>query len=199
MTMKSRTLFLAILACALGAFAGLAPQEPAPDSSAPILEAIDRANGCCEPHYTSVHLRVFENGRAEWDEPVPPAFPDDAPADLDRASGEKQFVRKTATLSKKELNAVSWAVRSMSLLEPKYRTPAADMNIDNDDWIEFSARDKKKSYKVTVAFGNPISEENYQDAPRALKTVVCSVEKIRLAHTKETKDMAWCTNYWMGW
>jgi len=199
--MKSRRPSLAVFLAAfgaLGASAVLQPQQPARDSPPPILEAVSRANGCCEAHYAEVRLRVFEDGRAEWDEPRP-ADTSSADAGLDQSGPAREFVRKQAVLTKKELNAVNWAVHSMSLLQPKYRAPAADTNIDNDDWMEFSARDNKKTYKVSVAFGNLITEENYRGAPRALKTVVCNIEKIRLAHTHETGDLDWCANYWMGW
>jgi hypothetical protein len=59
-----------------------------PASAPPILEAIDRAAGCCETHINMAHLQVFADGRIEWDERTATA-------------GKWQFIRKTPVATKK--------------------------------------------------------------------------------------------------
>jgi len=153
----------------------------------PILEAIDHADGCCEAHINMAHLRVFADGRIEWDEKF-------------AVNGKWQFPRKTSTATKKELKAVRWAVNSMSGLASIYSTPAAENNIDNDDWIEITGRSAKKTRNVTVAFGSSIDEANYASAPPGLKTLVCTIAIIRNSRTHEdSADLAWCSKYYVGY
>ena len=37
-------------------------------SDSPILEARDFSGGCCQPNRDTTYLRVFPNGKAEWEE-----------------------------------------------------------------------------------------------------------------------------------
>lgn len=157
-------------------------------SAQPVLEAIDRAAGCCETPIDMADLRVFADGKIEWDEMTATPF------------GKLEFVHKTSVATKKELKAVRWAVASMSGLSPSYVAAAAQGNIDNDDWIEITGRDAKRIRKVIVGFGNSIDEENYTDAPPALKTVVCTIAIIRQSRAHEpAPDTAWCRKYYVGY
>jgi hypothetical protein len=102
---------------------------------------------------------------------------------------------KNAGGDQKELKAVRWAVASMSGLAPTYGTAAARNNIDDDDWIEITGRDAKKTHKVIVAFGSYIDEKNYADAPPALKTVACTIQIIgNRARTRPNRTSAGAGN-----
>ena len=57
------------------------------DRDSPILEARDFSGGCCQPNRDTTYLRVFPDGKVEWEE-------------FDEA--EKSYVAHQAVLSKKQ-------------------------------------------------------------------------------------------------
>jgi hypothetical protein len=86
------------------------------DSDSPILEARDISGGCCQPSRDTTYLRVFPDGKAEWDE---------------FNEAKKSYVAHQAVLSKKQMRAVKWAIDNMKDCQaPTQENPPRE-NIDS--------------------------------------------------------------------
>ena len=175
--------------CAWGFLASLSSFAPPiaaqqATSSSSILDARDISEGCCDSHYNRTYLRVFADGRAEWE-----AFDEQ----------EKAFIVHQGILPKKKLKAIQWAVDNMRGLEKRYDGKAGENNIDS--WYRFAITGKRedKTYHTDIIFGLPVTGKNYSGLPGSLRTVVCNFAMTRSELANETADLEFCRKYYVGW
>ena len=156
------------------------------DSDSPILEAREISGGCCQPNRNSTYLRVFSDGKVEWDE-----F-DDA---------KKDYVTHHAVLSKKQMRAVQWALDNMKGLASHYTAKEAEGNIDSEYNFTVMGRRKDKTYRTEIFVGLSVDADNYSQLPAPLRTVACSVAIMRnqLTNEKADFDLGFCRKYYAGW
>lgn len=154
------------------------------DSDSPILEAREISGGCCQPNRDTTYLRVFSDGKVEWDE---------------FNSANKSYVVHRAVLSKKQIRAVRWAVDNMKGLASYYTAKDAEGNIDSEYTFTIMGRKKDRTYRTEVFFGLPVDAENYSKLPTPLRTVACSVSVTRSQLTNEKADLEFCRKYYVGW
>ncbi len=168
--------FASVLPCMLGG------QES--KVTAPILEARDIAGGCCDIHHDRTYLRVFADGRVEWDE-------------IDFKT--QRSVPHQSILSKKQLNAVRWAVDNLKGLDKIYTANYAQGNIDSMFSFRITASGSGRDYHTDISFGLPVSAENYAALPTRVRTVVCNIAIPRSQLAGEKTDLTFCKKYYVGW
>src|SRR5215469_3265184 len=82
----------------------------------PILEARDSSGGCCSLRYDRTYLRVFADGRVEWE-----VFDEQAkPSLVEGTNVWTAFIAHKETLSKKKLKSIQWAIENMKGLKEFY-------------------------------------------------------------------------------
>jgi hypothetical protein len=114
--------------------------------AAPILDVRDISQGCRSGRYDRTYLRVFGDGRVEWE-----AFDEH----------EKAFIVRQETLSNKKLNAIQWSIDTMKGLKDCYVGKGAENNIDDGYRFAITGRRGDKTYKTEIGFGLAVSGENY--------------------------------------
>ncbi len=184
--MKQRTRKLGVVALRVVLMMALAPSTRAQpeDGRSPILEAREVSGGCCQPSRDTTYLRVFSDGRAEWDV---------------YDEKQKSYVTHQTLVSKKQMRAVKWAIRNMKGLGKSYTGKYAAGNIDSYYSFQITTYDRGKTYETDVFFGLEVDSENYSELPVSLRTVACNVAitRSRLAH--EEADLNFCRKYYVGW
>ena len=154
------------------------------DSDSPILEARDISGGCCQLSRDTTYLRVFPDGKAEWDE---------------FNEAKKSYVAHQAVLSKKQMRAVKWAIDNMKDLLGSYTGKSAEGNIDSFYSFAITARKNDKTYRTEIFFGLPVDADNYSKLPTPLRNVACNVSVTRGQLTNEKPDLEFCRKYYVGW
>jgi hypothetical protein len=156
------------------------------DSDSPILEAREISGGCCQSDRNTTYLRVFSDGKAEWDE-------------FDYA--KKSYVAHQAVLSKKQMRAIQWAVDNMKGLASFYSGKYAKGNIDSEYTFSIMGRKKDTNYRTEIFFGLAVDAENYSELPARVRAVACNVSVTRGQLTNETTDFdsEFCRKYYVGW
>jgi len=151
---------------------------------AAILDARDISEGCCDSHYNRTYLRVFADGKVEWDA-------------LDPLTNKS--VGHQGTLSKKKVKAIQWAIDNMKGLDKRYDGKAGENNIDS--WYRFAITGKQlnKTYHTDIVFGLPVSGKNYSGLPDRVRTVVCNIAVTRSELANEKADLEFCRKYYVGW
>ena len=156
----------------------------AKESGSPILEAREISGGCCQPSHDSTYLRVFPNGRAEWDQYDP---------------AKKLYVPHHAVLSRKQLRAVKWAIESMRNLAKSYTGEYAKGNIDSFYSFAITGSEKDRTYQTEIFFGLPVDAENYSELRVPVRTLACNVSVVRTRLANEEADLEFCKMYYVGW
>lgn len=156
----------------------------AKESGAPILEAREISGGCCQPSYDHTYLRVFPNGRAEWEQYDP---------------AKNRYVLHHAVLSRKQLRAVDWAIASMKNLAKSYTAESAKGNIDSFYSFAITGSEKGKTYQTEIFFGLPVDAENYSELRVPVRTLACNVSVVRTRLANEEADLEFCKKYYVGW
>lgn len=154
------------------------------DTDSPILEARDISGGCCQPNYDSTYLRVFSDGKVEWDE-------------FDSAT--RSYVPHKAVLSKKQMKAVQWAILNMKGLASFYTGAYAKGNIDSQYSFAITGRKNGNIYHIDIFFGLDVDADNYSDLPARVRSVACNVAVTRSQLTNEKVDLDFCRKYYVGW
>ena len=154
------------------------------DRDSPILEARDFSGGCCQPNRDTTYLRVFPDGKVEWDE-------------FDEA--EKSYVAHQAVLSKKQMRAIKWAIDNMKDLASSYTGQYAKGNIDSFYSFAIIGRKNDKTYRTDIFFGLSVDGDNYSKLPTPLRNVACNVSVTRSQLTNEKADLDFCRKYYVGW
>jgi hypothetical protein len=154
------------------------------DRDSPILEARDISGGCCQPSRDTNYLRVFSDGKVEWEE-------------FDYA--KKSYVAHQAVLSKKQMRAIKWAVDNMKDLAGSYTGQYAKGNIDSFYSFAITGRKNDKTYRTDIFFGLSVDGDNYSELPTPLRNVACNVSITRSQLTNEKADLEFCRKYYVGW
>jgi hypothetical protein len=154
------------------------------DDDPPILEAREVSGGCCQADSDTTILRVFSDGKVEWDE-----F-DDA---------KHSYVARQGVLSNKQMRAIQWAIDNMKGLRDFYRGKNTEGNIDSNDSFTILARKKGKTYRTEIFFGLPVDVDNYSKLPASVRSVACNVTVTRSQLTHEKiDDLEFCRKYSVG-
>lgn len=150
----------------------------------PILEARDIQSGCCDTHHDLTYLRVFADGKVEWDE-------------IDLKT--QRPVAHQSALSRKQLKSVRWAIDSMKESAKSYTANRAKANIDSELSFVISASEGGRDYHMEIFFGLPVDAENYSELPTPVRTVACNVAILRSDLLGEKMDLTFCRKYYVGW
>jgi len=155
-------------------------------SDSPILEAREISGGCCQSNRNTTYLRVFSDGKAEWDE-------------FDNST--KSYSAHQTVLSKKQMRAIRWAVDNMKGLASFYSGRYAKGNIDSEYTFSIMGSKKGTNYQTEIFFGLAVDAENYSELPVPVRTVACNVSVTKGQLTNDTTDfdLEFCRKYYVGW
>jgi hypothetical protein len=149
----------------------------------PLLDARYIQSGCCSRNSDFTYLRVFADGKVEWDE-----------EDLKTHS----FVAHQGALSGKQLNAVQWAIDRMKGLAKNYTANGAKRNIDDMLSFAITAREGGRDYHTEIFFGLPVDAENYSELRTPVRAVACTLTILRSDLSHEKMDLTFCRKYFVG-
>ncbi|HXT87484.1 MAG TPA: hypothetical protein VN745_10710 [Verrucomicrobiae bacterium] len=180
-TRRNAIVASAVLVSAICMLASGAQRKPV---EMPILEARDISAGCCDTHFNLTYLRVFADGKVEWQQ----------------FEGENRIVASHhGRLPARKLKAVERAVDSMKGLKEFYAGKSAENNIDSWFHLDITGRRRNKTYHTDIAFAFPVNGKNYADLPDIVRTVACNVAVTRSELAKEKMDVEMCRRYYVGW